>query len=73
VGFILSVEGIKRKTETRCQLLMLVILVTWDAEIRRIETLVQIIQIVHKIPSPKITRAKRTGGVAQVLEHLLCK
>jgi hypothetical protein len=24
-------------------------------------------------PSPKITRAKWTGGVTQVVEHLLCK
>jgi hypothetical protein len=30
-------------------------------------------QIVHKIPSPKITGAKWTGGVAQVVESLLSK
>jgi hypothetical protein len=30
-------------------------------------------QIVHKTPSPKITRAERTGGVAHEVEHLLCK
>jgi hypothetical protein len=30
-------------------------------------------KIVHESPISKITRAKWTGSVAQVVEHLLCK
>jgi hypothetical protein len=30
-------------------------------------------QIVLRPPSPKITRAKWTGGVAQAVEYLLCQ
>jgi hypothetical protein len=30
-------------------------------------------QIVHKSPSPKTTRAKWAGGMAQAVECLLCK
>jgi hypothetical protein len=42
------------------------------AEIGRIEVLGQPQQIVLETIS-KITRAKWTGGMAQVVEHLLCK
>jgi hypothetical protein len=42
---------------------MPVIPATWEAEIRRITVQGQPGQIVHKIPSPKITRAKWSGGV----------
>jgi hypothetical protein len=52
---------------------MPVFLVTWEAEIRRLEgskpaqenSLGDLISL--------ITRAKWTGGVAQVIESLLCK
>jgi DNA-directed RNA polymerase subunit N (RpoN/RPB10) len=37
-----------------------VILATWEAEIRRIKVQGQPGQIVHKIPSPKIIRKKKT-------------
>jgi hypothetical protein len=30
-------------------------------------------EIVHETPSPKITRAKWTGGVAQEVKLLLCQ
>jgi hypothetical protein len=43
---------------------MLVILATSEAEIRRIMLQDQPLQIVHKTLSPKISRAKLTGGVA---------
>jgi hypothetical protein len=46
-----------------------VILATWEAEIR---TAVQMANS-SRDPNSKITRAKWTGGVAQVVEHLLCK
>jgi hypothetical protein len=42
----------------RCQWLTLVILATWKTEIRKIMVQGQPGQIAHKIPSPKITRAK---------------
>jgi hypothetical protein len=50
-----------------------VILTTWEAEIGRIVVQGQPGQIVHKTTISKITTAKWTGGVAQVVEHLLCK
>jgi hypothetical protein len=46
---------------------MLVILATQEAEIRRISVPGQPREIVLEIPSSKITRAKWTGGVAQVV------
>jgi hypothetical protein len=46
-----------------------VILATWEAEIGRIKIWGQPRQIVHETPSPKITRAKWTGGISQVVEH----
>jgi hypothetical protein len=52
---------------------MLVILATWEAEIKRITFGGQPRQIVHKTPISKIIRAKWTAGVAQAVEHLLCK
>jgi hypothetical protein len=33
----------------------------------------QPLQTVHKAPISKITRAKWTGGMSQVVEHQLCK
>jgi hypothetical protein len=41
--------------------------------IRRITVQGQPGKIVQKYPLSKITRAKWTGGVAQAVEHLLCK
>jgi hypothetical protein len=52
---------------------MPVILVTCEAEIRRIVVLGQSRQIVSETPSSKITRAKCIGGVARAVEHLLYK
>jgi hypothetical protein len=43
------------------------------AEIGRIQSQGQIRQIVHKTPSPKMTKAEFAGGVTQAVEHLLCK
>jgi hypothetical protein len=49
-----------------------VVLATWEAEIRRFVVLVQPKQVfLETTPISKITRAKWTGGVAQVLESLL--
>jgi hypothetical protein len=45
-----------------------VILATWEAEIRKIE-----VGGHDGVTISKITKAKWTGGVAQVIEHLLCK
>jgi hypothetical protein len=56
-----------------CQWLTPVILTTWEAKIKKIKVRGQPGQIVHKTPSPKVTRAKWTGDLAQVVEHLLCK
>jgi hypothetical protein len=52
---------------------MPVILATWKVEITRIVSGGQPWQIVQDTPMSKITRAKWTGGVAQAVEHLLCK
>jgi hypothetical protein len=41
-----------------------------EAEIGRISVQGQPGQIVPETPSPKTTRAKWTGGVAQAVEHL---
>jgi hypothetical protein len=53
-----------------------IILATWEAEVRRIKVQGQSRQMIHETcplpPISKITRAKWTGGVAQVVEHLLC-
>jgi hypothetical protein len=48
-------------------------LATWEAEIRRITVQGQSRQIVQETPISKTTRAKWTGGMAQAVEHLLCK
>jgi hypothetical protein len=45
-----------------------VILASWEDEIRRILVQGQPVQIVRGTSSPKWT-----GGVAKVVEHLLCK
>jgi hypothetical protein len=50
-----------------------VLLPTWETEMKRISALDEPRQIVHETPFSKITTAKWTGGVAQVLEHVLCK
>jgi hypothetical protein len=50
-----------------------VILAIWEAEIRRITIEGQTKQIAHENHISKITKAKWTGSVAQVVEHLLCK
>jgi hypothetical protein len=53
---------------------MPIILVTWEADIRRIVVCGQLEQIVHKTPISKITRAKGTVVyVVQVVQQLPCK
>jgi hypothetical protein len=44
-----------------------------EAEIGRIKVQGQPREIVPETPISKITRTKWTGGVAKVVEHLLCK
>jgi hypothetical protein len=56
-----------------CHWLTHVSLATWEVEIRRIVVWGQPRGIVLKTPISKVTRAKWTGGVAQVVEWLLCK
>jgi hypothetical protein len=53
--------------------LMPIILATWEAEIRRLLVEGHSRQIVCETPIFKITRAKWTGGLAQVVQHLICK
>jgi hypothetical protein len=52
---------------------MPVILITGEAETGRTVASPQSGQIVHETPISKITRAKWTGGVAQIVECLFCK
>jgi hypothetical protein len=47
---------------------MTIILATWEVEIRKIMVQGQPGQILQETPISKITRAKWTGGVAQVVE-----
>jgi hypothetical protein len=56
-----------------CGRLILVILTTWEAEIRRIMVQGQPGQRIHKDPISKIITAKWTGSVPHVVESLLCK
>jgi hypothetical protein len=63
-------SALTRNESAHCQRLMPAILATWEAEIRRIKAQNHPGQIVIEIPSPKITSAKWTGGVAQETEHL---
>jgi hypothetical protein len=51
---------------------MPVILAIWEAAIRRIEDRGQHWVNSSQDPISKMTRAKWAGGVAQVVEHLLC-
>jgi hypothetical protein len=46
---------------------------SWEAEIWRVVIRGQLGEIVLWDPIPKITRAKRTGSVAQAVKYLLCK
>jgi hypothetical protein len=52
---------------------MPVTLATWEAEIKRIRVSGQPRETDGENPISKITRAKRTGCVAQVVELLLCR
>jgi hypothetical protein len=65
--------GCKDWRRTRHWWLIPEILAMWETEIGRIVVWGQPWQIVWEIPISKITRAKWIGGVAQVVEHLLCK
>jgi hypothetical protein len=51
--------------------LMMIILASWEVEIGKITVWGKPRQIVQWDPISKVTRAKWTGGVAQVLEFLL--
>jgi hypothetical protein len=46
---------------------------TWEMENMRIIVQIQPGQIICETPISKITRVKWTGGLAQTIEHLLCK
>jgi hypothetical protein len=50
-----------------------IILITWEAEIKRIVVWGQLRQIVLETPISKISRAIWTRGVAQAVEYLLCR
>jgi hypothetical protein len=69
LSFLLHIKDLK----AGCQWHMPVILGTWKAETGRIKVQGHPSQIVPDTPSPKITREKWTGSVAQVVEHLLCR
>jgi hypothetical protein len=49
-----------------------IILASWEAEIGKIMVQGQPRQIIQETPISKITRAKWTGDMAQVVECLLC-
>jgi hypothetical protein len=49
------------------------VLATWEEKIGRIEVLGQPTQILYDNPITKITRAKWTGGMVQVVQYLFCK
>jgi hypothetical protein len=61
-----------RSKESWVQELMAVIPATWGAVIWRRKVQSQPSQV-RETPISKITRAKWTGGVAQVVEYLPCK
>jgi hypothetical protein len=50
-----------------------VILITWEVKNGRITVQGQLRQIVYETPISKIAREKCTGGLVQVVEHLLCQ
>jgi hypothetical protein len=62
----------KGRLETGHQWFTPAILVSWEAEIRRIEVLGQNRQIVPKSLISKITRTNWTGGMTQAVKDLLC-
>jgi hypothetical protein len=64
-----------KKLLVECQWLTPILLAAWEAEIRRIMVLGQPGQEFMRthLSISKRTRAKWTGGVAQVVKHLLCK
>jgi hypothetical protein len=53
--------------------IMSVILATWEFEMQRIMVWGQPKPVVSETLCPKITTATQTGGMAQVVEYLLCK
>jgi hypothetical protein len=63
----------KETLRVRCSWLTPVILAPWEAEIGRIEVWAQPGQIAGDTQSTKLTRAKWTRGVAQLVDRLPCK
>jgi hypothetical protein len=63
----------KKETFARHWWRMPVILTSWEAEIKGIKVWGQPRQVVYETQSPKITKAKWTGHMAQVVEYLFCK
>jgi hypothetical protein len=66
-------SSFKNSFEAKHQWFTPIILATWEADIERIKVQGQPRQIVHKTPISKISTAKWTGSLAQVVERLLCK
>jgi hypothetical protein len=66
-------RGFKKGLEPGAGGCRLSIPATWEAEIGGITVRGQSGQIIRETSSPKITTAKWTGGVAQIVEHLLSK
>jgi hypothetical protein len=64
---------LKNISAAGCWWLTLIILAIGEAEIGRIAVQGQPWQIVLETPISKISRAKRIGGMVQVVEHLLYK
>jgi hypothetical protein len=50
---------------------MPIILAIWEAEVRRIVVYGQPWRIVHETLLSKITKAKWSGSLAQIVDHLL--
>jgi hypothetical protein len=64
--------SLKNTDRARCRWLMPVILATQEV-IRKIEVRNQPRQVICKSLSQKHSKQKRSGGVAQVVEHWPCK